>query len=183
MILWATLYCFCVLVFELSFDCGFHVGMKEHVFSTIFRILSYWFFNMVLIVSSFQSLLVLFSNLVSCFESSWVSVVAFKLWFWVIDVFGFESNVCFESKWMAMIVFNFVFGFEAIMGANLFLVLNQNVWMWGFMECSCSLDIWILSLVDLASLYCWIVVGCTWILGMCMHLFLGHMDFESVRFC
>jgi hypothetical protein len=127
----------------------------------------------------FSITVVLFLNLVSCFELGWMMWLHSNCGFWVIDVSGFEFIIYFESKWMDMVVF----GFEQIMGAILFLVLNQNVWMWGLMQCNCSLDIWILSLVDLASLCCWIVVGCTWILGMCMHLFLGHMDFEFVRLC
>jgi hypothetical protein len=47
--------------------------------------------------------------------------------FWVIDVSSFESIICFELERMDMVVFNFVFGFEGVLGAILFLVLSQNV--------------------------------------------------------
>jgi hypothetical protein len=63
----------------LSFGCfwflNYHLTVVpcldewEH-FSTIFRILSCWFFNAVLMICGLQSLLFLFLNLVSCFESS-----------------------------------------------------------------------------------------------------------------
>ncbi len=99
--LWATLCCFGVFGFWIIIWLWFHVGMSRNIlFSTIFKILNYWFFNVVLIVCGIWSLLFLFLKMVSCFESNWMSIVAFKLWFlshwcfwfWVYCLFWVKMN-------------------------------------------------------------------------------------------
>jgi len=95
----------------------------EHCFSTIFKILNCWFFNVVLIVCYFWMIVLVF-------KFGFLSIVAFKLWFFSHWCFGFES------KWMNLVVLNLFFSFEVIMGALLFLILNllfvlsQDEWIW-----------------------------------------------------
>jgi hypothetical protein len=102
--LWATLCCFGVFGFWIIIWLWFHVGMSWNIlFSTIFKILNYWFFNVVLIVCGIWSLLFLFLKMVSCFESNWVSTIAFKLWFlshwcfWFWVYYLFLGHMDFKS--------------------------------------------------------------------------------------
>jgi hypothetical protein len=123
MILWATLCCFGVFGFWIIIWLWFHLKMSGNIlFLTIFRIFNYWFFNMVLIVCGIWSLL--FLNMVSCFESNWVSIVAFKLWFLSHWCFWFWVYCLFWVSMNGSSSISFVFGFEVILGALLFLILS-----------------------------------------------------------